>query len=111
MKILRFLAKNAVTQYGSYSKGQIIEVSDEFALHLIQLGLAEEAMAAEQPARFNKAFTPSDSPEKKAIDESNTGESRPSGRGITSQSLPAAQAFHSQTSKPSGGNVPSGGKK
>lgn len=105
MRILRFIAKHAVTQYGSYSKGQIFEATDEFALHLIQLGLAEEAMASNQPARFNKAFTPGDNPEKKAIDPvaglgpSHTGESRPSGRGITSQSLPEAQAFQSQTSK------------
>ena len=99
MKILRFIAKHAVTQYGSYSKGQIFEATDEFALHLIQLGLAEEAMASNQPARFNKSLTPSDTPEKKAIDPSHTGELRPSGRGITSQSLPEGQAFQNPMSK------------
>lgn len=103
MRILRFLAKSAVTAYGSYSKGQIIEVNDDFALHLIQHGLAEEVDAA-QPARFNKAFTPPENPEKNDQPEadpgaSTTGESRPSGRGITSQSLPAGRAFSSQTSK------------
>lgn len=102
MKILRFLAKNVVTQYGSYTKGQIIEVTDDFALHLIQLGVAEEVMA-KQPARFNKAFTPEDHPEKKAQTENQdplpTGESRPSGRGITSQSLQGGQASQSQTLK------------
>lgn len=107
MKILRFLAKNAVTQYGSYSKGQIIQVSDDFAIHLIQLGLAEEVMA-QQPARFNKAFTPSDNPEKKAPqagiqDPSPTGESRQSGRGITSQSLQGGRASENPTPRPFAG--------
>lgn len=96
MKILRFTAKHAVTQYGSYSKGQIIEVSDEFAAHLIELNLAEEVQAAKS-AQYNKAFAPSGNPEKKQ--ELNTGEYRPIGRGITSQSLAEGQASQNQTSK------------
>ena len=86
MKLIRITAKAPVTQYGSWTRGQTVPVTDEFALHMIQNGLAVEVNPIEQPAPFNKMFTPAINPEKK-VTQSNTGELNQSGVGTQSASL------------------------
>ena len=80
MKIIRVTAKSVVTQYGRWSRGQQVQVSDEFASHMVQHNLAEELPVIDQPAPFNKQFTPASTLEKK-VTASNIGESPPSGAG------------------------------
>lgn len=101
MRIVKITAKSCVTAYGSYTKGQVVQLDDAFALHLIQNNLAEEVAELMAKPELNKSYMPQSVAEKKPRRiVSNTGTSNPSGLDEAFSLLDQAQASQTGTYKP-----------